>query len=68
MTQKKLILRHLQEFGSITPVTALREYGCFRLAARIADLREDGYEIKSELVKAKNKQGKTVTFSRYKLA
>jgi len=32
----------------ITPIEALSKFGCFRLAARIHELREDGHAIKSE--------------------
>jgi hypothetical protein len=34
----------------ITPMVALRRFGCFRLGARIWDLRKDGHDIKSRLV------------------
>lgn len=45
MTQTETILAHLQKGGSITPIDALRDYGCFRLAARIKDIRDAGHEI-----------------------
>ncbi len=35
---------------------ALNKFGCFRLAARIADLRNDGMNIKTTIVKLKNKK------------
>jgi hypothetical protein len=34
----------------VTPLMALEEARCLRLAARISDLRADGYPIRSELV------------------
>lgn len=49
-TQTDHILRHLKSLGNITPVEALRDYGCFRLGARIYDLRRAGHEIETELV------------------
>jgi hypothetical protein len=61
-TQKEAILRHLQSGKTITPLEALNLYGCYRLGARIWDLRNEGYVIRSESVK----QGKK-TFSSYKL-
>ena len=61
-TQKEAILRHLQSGQTITPLEALNLYGCFRLGARIWELRDEGYEIKSENVK----QGKK-TFASYKI-
>lgn len=40
-----MILLYLKEHGSITALDAIREFGCMRLAARISDLRERGYDI-----------------------
>ena len=45
MSQNQEILKHLKEGKTITPLDALREFGCFRLAARIYDLRCKGYNI-----------------------
>lgn len=68
LTQKKVILAHLKRFGNIEPLTALREYGCYRLGARIADLRRDGYNIITETMTAYSKiTGKPVRFANYKL-
>ena len=46
-TQCEAILKHLQTRGTLTPIDALREYGCFRLAARINDLRHSGWDIRT---------------------
>ena len=61
-TQKEAILRHLQSGRSITPLGAWNLYRCYRLSARIWELRNEGYKIQSETVK----QGKK-TFSSYRL-
>ena len=45
MTQKALILKHLLRGMSLTPLEALNRFGCFRLGARIYDLRREGYTI-----------------------
>ena len=56
MTQNDAILRLLTERPEgITQLDALRPVwdggaGCFRLAARIADLRAAGHDIQSEMV------------------
>lgn len=42
--------------GGITALDALREAGCFRLAARIADLRAAGYPIESRMVTVNGKR------------
>lgn len=43
--QTKLIENHLKNGKSITTIEALNLFGCFRLAARIADLRKSGMNI-----------------------
>jgi hypothetical protein len=49
-SQNAAILRYLQAGYALTPREALDLFGCFRLGARIADLKAKGYAIKSELV------------------
>ena len=46
---------------------ALREYGCFRLAARINDLRNEGHNIETKTVKFKNRHGESVSVAEYSL-
>lgn len=66
LTQREMVLRHLQQFGSITPHDAMREYGIMRLAARIAELRME-HPITSTLEPKHNRFGEKVYLSRYKL-
>ena len=54
--------------GSITPMEALRDIGCMRLAARVHELREEGHMIESETARGLNRDGEPVVFTRYKLA
>ena len=61
-SQTELIKQHLQSGRSITPLQALRMYGCMRLGARIYDLRRQGLNITSHLVRQGRKQ-----FSEYSL-
>jgi len=56
MSQNKQILKALQQGRRLTPLAALQEFGCFRLGARIYDLRKEGYEIESELKSENGKQ------------
>jgi hypothetical protein len=44
-TQTKMIAAHLKAGNTITALEALQKLGCFRLAARIADLRKSGMHI-----------------------
>ena len=66
-THEKMILQYMRKHGSITAMDAVREFGCMRLAARISDLRWDGYNIETELEVGKNRQGETVRYARYYL-
>ena len=67
MTQRERILRHLQDYGSITQAEAVTESGCYRLGARIFDLKAQGVPIKSETVTGKNRYGERTCFARYSL-
>lgn len=67
MTQTEKILAYMRDYGSITPLDALAEFGCMRLAARIADIRATGIPITSTMEISKNRYGETVRYSRYKL-
>ena len=67
MTQCERILRHLQDYGSITQAEAVTEYGCYRLGARIWDLKAQGIPIRSERVTGKNRYDEPVSFSRYSI-
>lgn len=62
MSQETEILSHLKRHGAITPMDALRRYGCFRLSARIYDLRFRGYPIETTWVENGHKR-----FARYVL-
>ena len=65
--QCERIIRHLQDYGSITSVEAISEYGVMRLASRIADLRQMGYPIRSEMVSGKNRYGEKTRYAKYTL-
>lgn len=68
LSQNKLILDYLKEHKSIEPLTALREFGCLRLAARISELKKMGYNIISERVNTIGRvTGNHVQFAKYTL-
>ena len=66
-TQCQKILRHLEDYGSISSLTAMQEYGIMRLASRISDLKGQGYAISSEIKKGKNRYGEPTHYSVYRL-
>lgn len=62
MSQTKLILEHLRKGNSLTPIEALNLFGCFRIAARVLELKKQGHNIKTETIKKGKK-----SFASYKL-
>ena len=62
VSQSDAILEHLKSGKSINPIEALNLYGCFRLGARILDLRREGYEIETETVHTNGKH-----FAKYRM-
>lgn len=62
-TQSQQILTYLSNHKAITPIQALNKFGCFRLAARISDLRSQGHTIWTNNI---TKDGKT--FASYSLS
>ena len=67
ITQCDRILRHMKDYGSITSIEAVNEYGIMRLASRINDLRAQGIAIVSEVKTGKNRYGEDTHFAVYKL-
>jgi len=55
MSQLNKIKQKLQTGASLTAIDAFEEFGCFRMAARIADLRNQGMNIKTTIIE-KNKK------------
>jgi len=50
MTQNQALLYELKR-RSVTPRDALLKLGIYRLAARIHELRNSGYDIRTDLIK-----------------
>jgi len=53
-SQNALIKDWLLNGYSITQLEALTQFGCFRLAARIADLRDKGLNVVTDMVTLEN--------------
>ena len=62
LTQNQRILEYLKSGKTLTPLVALEKFGCFRLSARIFNLREQGNAIITKNVARKGK-----TFAEYSL-
>lgn len=62
-SQLKQIREWLETGKSINPMQALDRFGCFRLGARIWDLRDKGMDIRTTLVD----NGKGSRYAEYRL-
>jgi len=61
-SQLSRIKEHLLKGCGISPLYALHKFGCFRLAPRILDLKNEGMVIETEMVQYDGKR-----FARYTL-
>ena len=66
MSQKKEILHYLENGHALTSREATIKFGCTRLAARIAEIKEDGYFIDTEMVRVPTRNQDT-TVAQYSM-
>lgn len=57
----------MQEYGGITQAEAFQMCGCSRLAARIADLKSEGYSFKTIRKSGLNRFGEKTSYCEYQL-
>jgi len=62
-SQTEQIRKHLEDGKKITALEALSEFGCFRLAARIKELKKEGLAIYSRMIEQNGKH-----YSQYSLS
>lgn len=62
MSQDSAVLQDLKRGRVITPMTALKRYGCFRLAARIHRLRSQGHNIQTTMTESNGRR-----FAQYRM-
>jgi hypothetical protein len=67
MTQKEQVLKHLKRYAGLTTLTAYDRYSITRLAARVSELRADGYEIASIPKNVVNRYGEKCRVAEYRL-
>lgn len=66
MNQRDMILRYIDDFGSISPLEAFRDLGVMRLSARTWDIEhKDGIKLTHKFEESKNRYGKAVRYTRY---
>ena len=67
LSQKEEIFTYMCEHGHITPLEAVRDLGCLRLAARIADLEKLGFSIRHDTTEVRNRFGRICRVTSYSL-
>lgn len=67
MTQKEEILQYMEERGWITPMDAIHQIGCTKLATRVSELIRDGHRIEKETVRYTNWRDQPRHYTRYRL-
>lgn len=65
MKQTERLLAWFATGRSITPLEALDAFGCFRLGARVYDLRKAGHLIERELIEVATAHGAIARVARY---
>lgn len=66
MTQNQMILEYMKNNDGISQAPAFK-MGIARLAARISDLRNSGYDISTEMQRYKTDDGVWKTYALYRL-
>lgn len=66
-SQNQAVLEHLLTKGPLTPKQAMDLYGIYRLAARVKDLRDQGFGIHTQTVEVQNRHGELVRVASYSL-
>ena len=67
MTQTERVLEYMRDFGSISPLDAIRDLGIYRFSARIFDLKEQGHRVNTTITSSKNRYGETIHYAVYTL-
>ena len=67
MTQCERIIKYMEDYGSITPMEAMKDLGIYRLASRIHDLSKAGFAINRRTEMAQNRYGEHIRYTRYSL-
>ena len=67
MTQRDRVMDYIKEFGSITSREAFVDLGVTQLAARICELKDQGFQFDKSYESSKNRYGENVSFVRYRI-
>jgi len=67
IAQEQRILKYLEKHKGITQLDAYRDLGIVRLASRIFDLKQKGYDIQDEFIEVENRYKEKCRVKRYYL-
>ena len=65
MSQADKICEYLRRGNSITQAEAAEMFGCWRLGARILELRRAGMPIETTMIRQTNEEGEITRYARY---
>ena len=68
ITQRDRVINYIREFGSISSWEAYKDLGITQLATRIKELKEQGYEFRTEWESSNNRFVERTDYKRYYLA
>ena len=68
ISQKQRIINYIRQFGSISSWEAYKDLGVTQLVTRIKELKEQGYEFRTEWENSTNRFGERTDYKRYYLA
>lgn len=66
-TQKQQLLYHMLNYGPITSLEATARYYILRPSNRIQELKDDGYDIHTEIVWKKRQDGTMTHYAKYSM-
>ena len=67
MTQVMRTIQYMEQHGSVTSKEAIEDYGCYRLASRISDIKRLGIKVYDKTEKGRNRYGEPTAWKRYSL-
>ena len=65
--QREMILKYIEDFGSISSYQAYIDLGVTQLSSRLKELKQEGYQFSYRWITKKNRYGKPVRFKEYTL-
>ena len=65
MSQRDRVLQYLQNGGVLTRLNSFDQLGIIEAPARITELRQEGYDIRTKRVTVKNRYGEKVSIAQW---